>query len=167
MKSLNTVIVLACLVLSSVGCEKQIDTDVSAFNKANISRLKNAYIMYMAAHDQVGPADEEQLKKYMRENKAAVVRLKRMGVSPDDIDSMFSSDRDGEPFVIRWGLKGLADHAMIFEATGVDGKRMVAFGTPREVDDSEYEGLLSGKIKPERPAGLTEERIETTDDDDE
>jgi len=43
---------------------------------------------------------------------------------------------------------GKEDEAIIFEAQGVNGKRMVAFNTPRELDDQEYEGYLNGELKP-------------------
>ncbi len=151
MGSPRVLVAIACLTAMFAGCEKQINTDVSSYNKTNIDRLKNAYKLYMNAHGMKGPKDEQELKNFLREDRAAIVRLKRMGVGQDEVDAMFISDRDGEPFVVRWGLKGFADHAMIFEAKGVDGKRLIALTEPREFDDRAYDDWLSGKTKPEKP----------------
>ena len=52
--------------------------------------------------------------------------------------------------MFRFGIKGIADHAVVFEKTGVEGMRYVALGTPIEVDEETYNGYLEGDIKPER-----------------
>lgn len=149
---------MVCLFLAvAAGCTSSSAPNFADANRTNIQKLKNAYMMYMNDHGFTGPEDEAALKSYLRENPAAKIRLGRMGVNPEDIDSIFTSERDGEPFVIRWGVKGLADHAIVFEKTGVDGKRFVALGTPKEVDAAEYEGWLSGEIKPAAPGALVDE----------
>lgn len=66
---------------------------------------------------------------------------------------MFISERDGQPFKIRWGLRGFYDHAIVFEAEGIDGKREIGLTETIEIaDDAVYEDYWSGKIKP-RPKG--------------
>lgn len=77
-----------------------------------------------------------------------------MEITDEMVSSMFISDRDGQEYVVRWGLTlGMADHAMIFETEGVEGNRLVGFALPRELDDSEHEGYLSGKLTPESFGG--------------
>ena len=70
-----------------------------------------------------------------------------------------TSDRDGEPFKIRWDQKGVADHAIVFESVGVEDKRYVALGVPRELDAEEYDGYWTGAIKPATPSGYHWRRL--------
>ena len=55
-----------------------------------------------------------------------------MGIFQDEVAEILVSQRDGGPFRIRYGLSGLADRAMIFETTGVDGQRLLAFTSPSD-----------------------------------
>ena len=77
--------------------------------------------------------------------------LERVDVDPTQLDSLFISERDGEEFEIRFGVKGSdmsLPEAIIFEKTGVDGVRLVAFTGQKleEIsDDAEYQRLLKGK----------------------
>ncbi|MEM7781881.1 MAG: hypothetical protein AAF939_16890 [Planctomycetota bacterium] len=146
-------LVTTVLLTSFIGCGTGADKtlDVSDFNKTNILKLRNSYEMYLATHGMRGPENEDELKEYLRTDEAAKVRLKRMGIEQSDIESMFISERDGKPFRVRYGLVGLADHAIVFEEEGVDGKRLVALAQPLELSDSEYEGWFTGKTKPAMP----------------
>ena len=95
----------------------------------------------------MGPENEEVFKKFLRDADPA--RMERMGVSVNDIDSLFVSERDNEPFQIRYEIqgspRGCAEPA-IFEATGSGGKRMVAFlnMSQKEVEELEYDQLWEG-----------------------
>jgi hypothetical protein len=86
--------------------------------------------------------------------------LKRIDITPETVDDIFIGDRDGEPFVVRYGLTGVADHAVVLEAVGVEGMRIVALANPLEVDEATYDDYLSGKIKPEREAGTGAGEVE-------
>lgn len=145
------VIFLACfsiLLLSNTGCTDT-GTSVAEFNKTNIKRLRNAYALYQTGHGGKGPKSEEDLKNYLTSDKAASIRLERMGVASESLDDIFASERDGQPFTVRYGVSNTRDEAIVFEQTGVDGKRMVAFHEPRELDDQEYQSYLSGDEKGE------------------
>ncbi len=96
-----------------------------------------------------GPSDKAKLKEYLTTNPTALFILKRIDVTPENIEEFFISERDNEPFQIKYKLKGVADHAIVFEKTGIDGKRLVAFSTPRELENEEYQGYFSGAIKPD------------------
>ncbi|MEM9413804.1 MAG: hypothetical protein AAGA30_22030, partial [Planctomycetota bacterium] len=109
--------------------------------------LRAVYGAFIVAHDLEGPKDKAEFLEYLTKDIGAKVKLGRMGVDQKDAATLFISERDGKPFNIRYGLKGLADHPIIFESEGVNGKRMVAFGTPREVDSEEYDELWSGSKK--------------------
>lgn len=66
------------------------------------------------------------------------------------------SGRDQEELVVRWGLKGIGDHVIAFEKTGVDGMRFVALGDAKEFGEDEYESWLDGSTKPATPPGAGE-----------
>ncbi len=140
-------ILLSWVLISVSGCSESTPSlSVADYNKTNIQRLRNAYGLYQTSKGR-GPKDEEAFKEFLKTDKATAIRLGRMGVTQDMIDGIFISERDGQPFKIRWGLGSSADHAVVFEAEGVDGKRMVAFYTPRELDKAEYEAYWTGKKK--------------------
>jgi hypothetical protein len=158
MKNVLNYITLGLLVFVMAGCGKsQVATDLSALNKTGIDRIRNAYTLYMEDHGFRGPKNEKEFRAYLTSDDRGVqLKLDRMGIDRENIDKLFINDRDNEPFVIRYGLKGVADHAIAFEKTGVEGKRLVALGTQIECDDDEYEAWLSGKNKPQKPGSLEE-----------
>ena len=99
----------------------------------------------MMAHESRGPENKEEFLDYLTSDRAAAVRLDRMGVPLDRINDLFVSERDGKPFKIRYGLTGNeTDQAIVFESEGVNGKRMVAFFEPRELEKEEYEKYWKG-----------------------
>lgn len=150
---------LACMMLGLVmlaGCGGSDLPELADLNNSNIRRVHSIYKMYMSAHDFKGPKNEEELKKHCASDNTAKVLIERMGLDPTQLDDIFVSERDGQPFKIRWGLSGIPDHAIVFEAVGVEGKRLVALSKPRELDAAEYEGYWSGKIKPAAPGASTD-----------
>lgn len=128
----------------------------------NIKKLHGSYTLYLQEHSFEGPENEEEFKNYLKTDPTAIHLLKRIDVTPETVDEMFIGDRDGEPFVIRYGLDGVADHAIVFEAVGVEGKRLVALADPIEVENDEYNDYLSGAIEPEREGGtgISEDDVE-------
>ena len=141
--------VLTCLLLFglSLGCGTPNANDLLAeANDTNILRLANLYMVFQSRHDWRGPSDEAEFKAFLTGWNPK--KLENIGVDPNDIDSLFFSSRDNEPFKIRFGVPGNimgSDEAVVFETTGVNGMRRVGFlnMTQREVDDSEYEQLWS------------------------
>lgn len=130
-----------------IGCSGSKPPTLGEVNNTNIKKVRGAYGMFLILHGLNGPKDEETFKEFLKTDKGAGVKLGRMGISQDQVDEMFISERDGEPFKIRYGLVGRGDYPIVFESKGVDGKRFVAFLTPREVDAQEYEVLWKKKIK--------------------
>ena len=92
-----------------------------------------------------GPKTEEELKEYLKTTSGAKKRLKRLGLTPDQVDDLFISERDNEPFKVRYGVNGVGDNAVVFESVGVDGKRLVAFVNPVELDEKEYQDAWDNK----------------------
>jgi hypothetical protein len=92
-----------------------------------------------------GPANEEDFKKRLRGQPDFV--LNDNGFDPKNIDASFVSARDGEPFVIRYGLpvtgiSGKEAPVVAHEKTGKNGRFLV--------------GLLNGKVRLVDQAGLEE-----------
>lgn len=140
---------LLLLILLS-GCRGEIDANsaVAEVNDTNLQRLGSLYFAYQAKHHWQGPEDEEQFKEFLHNYNPD--KLSRMGVDPNAIDELFISERDGEPFKIRYSVAGSAmgsSEPVIFESVGVNGKRMVGFLNMerQEVDQQQYEELWQGK----------------------
>ncbi len=140
-------LLLALALLLPVGCGGGGGPDklISDANATNLHRVSNLYVLYQTRNGWQGPPDEATFKQFIESQEDRV--LERMGVEPGNLAAVFASDRDSEPFVIRWGLPGNPRGepvAIVFEKTGVSGKRMVGFTIPppREVEDAEYQQLL-------------------------
>ncbi len=144
---ISAIILLGCLVLIS-GCTETFNPadEVARVNSNNLQRLANLYSAYQADHDWRGPANEKEFKAFISGVNPAT--LNRIGVEPSQLDKLFVSDRDGQPFKIRFSVPGSAMGSVepvIFEAVGVDGKKMVGFLSmeQREVDSAEYDSLFA------------------------
>ncbi|MEM8945350.1 MAG: hypothetical protein AAGD11_09215 [Planctomycetota bacterium] len=143
------VLFTACLFSMSSGCrDTTIEDGVAALNKSRIQQLYNCYSLYGHYNQYRGPKDEAEFKEFLLRPKYEK-NLKLMKIDRDSLDDLFVSDRDGEPFRIRYGVNGLGNKAVIFEAKGVEGQRMIAVATPKEVDAAEYDAYWSGKKRPE------------------
>lgn len=142
-----------------VGCSSTSDPDsvIASVNKTNIERLANLYSAYQSSHEWRGPADEAQFKAFLHGLNAHM--LSRISVDPNALDQLFISERDGQPFKIRYGVPGSSMGStapVIFESVG-DGKgRLVGFLNmqQREVDASEYDALWSAKVSPAPQRGI-------------
>ena len=136
----------------AVGCGGPDPADLLAeANNDNVARLSNLYQAFQSRHDWRGPSDEAEFKAFL--NGWNPKKLEAIGVAPGTIDATFVSTRDGEPFKVRYGVPGHimgSSAPVVFEATGVDGKRMVGFldMQSREVDEAEYDRLWSGQTDP-------------------
>lgn len=140
---------LLALILG-VGCNQRgPDSTLASLNESNIQRLANLYFAYQKSHDFQGPKDEQEFRQFLQ--GVSPDKLRRIGVDPASLDSIFVSERDSQPFNIRYRVKGNimgSDEPVIFESQGIDGKRMVGFlnMSQREVDAAEYDQLWAGKV---------------------
>ena len=79
-----------------------------------------------------------------------------MQVDPNNIDGLFVSDRDGQPFVVRYGVDGGlgANDPVVFEAAGAmgSGRSALPTATVEEVDSARYDQLLKGGLVHRSPA---------------
>jgi hypothetical protein len=148
-KLIRLLILSGCLF---VGCSRPSDPDsaIASVNATNIQRLANLYFTYQSQHDWRGPADEAQFKSFLHAYNPH--KLSRIGVDPNALDKLFVSERDGQPFKIRYGVFGSAmgsSAPVIFEAVGGGKGRLVGFldMQQREVDESEYNALWSSTAR--------------------
>jgi hypothetical protein len=142
--------VVLLMLVTLLGCGESVDPAeaVAAANSSNIQRLANLYLAYQAESNWVGPPDEAKFKEFISSLPAQ--QLKRINVDPAKLDAIFVSERDGQPFKIRWLVVGNmmgSTEPVVFESAGVGGKRMVGtLGMAQlEVVDADYETLWAGK----------------------
>lgn len=137
------------IVVGLVGCGgSRAESNLASLNKSNLQRLVNLYFAYQRKHDFVGPPDETAFKEFL--NAYNPDKLERIGVDPNAIDNLFVSDGDGQPFKIRYGVRGSmmgSSEPVVFESVGKGEKLRVGFldMTQREVDQAEYDQLWNGK----------------------
>jgi len=112
------------------------------------TRIKNLAVVrgqYQSRNKGQVPPNVEALKAFARTLSAD--QLKGFGVE-GDLDQLFISPRDGEPFVYRVvkdGAPGVGANAVVFyEKTGKNGKRWVAYSTAQveEVDAAKFKELV-------------------------
>jgi hypothetical protein len=147
--------VAAAALLSAVaGCSNRVANEVAAMNTSNIQRLSNMYAAFQNFRGGRGPKDEAEFKTFIREFSPN--KLSMMGIDPNNSESAFTSERDGQPFKVRYHVGGGrgAVAAVIFEQQGKDGTKQVGFtgGDVQDVDDATYQQLWTGKGPSEPPA---------------
>lgn len=128
----------AALAACFSGC---IDSSQQAAQQtSNIKPLAVLYGRYVNMHQGQPPPNEAEFRTFLAGESAM---LQQLGVS--DAAGLFTSSRDGQPYVIRYGPAdgppgpgGLP--VIIYEQTGVEGKRYVAssLGAIEEVDESKF-----------------------------
>jgi hypothetical protein len=141
---------VTCWILVGLlsGCTGSVNPEnaLAKANETNLQRLANLYVAFQTENNWVGPADEAKFKGFLRTFNPK--KLTRIGIDPTATDQLFVSERDGQPFKIRYAVVGSMMGSLepvIFEAEGVGGKRLVGFTdmSQREVDEAEYESLFS------------------------
>jgi hypothetical protein len=135
------------LTLGIFGCSESGPANaVAAANDSNVKRLSNLYQSFASRNGWRGPKDETEFKEFIRTFPAH--RLELMGVDPNQVDALFASERDGQPFQVKYGIdSGLgAVIAVVFEQQGKDGMKLVGFtdGSVQTVDESQYRQLFEG-----------------------
>lgn len=149
-RSFRSWAILAGILWIAAGCSGGGSGDkmIAAANDTNIKRLATLYSFFHVANKFKGPKTETEFRQFIEQQDAS--RLALANIKAGELDKLFVSERDGEPFKIRYGIdtrvRGPA-LAVIFEATGVDGKRHVGFAGAqmREVDSTEYDRLWRGE----------------------
>ena len=145
MSRFNPIALLLAIFLFS-GCSSSSVQTYDDYKDTNIRRCYNSYILYMQYHNYVGPKNEAEFKAYFASDPTAKVLVERMGVDPMGMDKIMISERDGQAFKFRWGVAGVDDQPIVFEAEGRDGKRLVAYSNVKELSAEEAQKLLDSPV---------------------
>jgi hypothetical protein len=124
-------LLFVCAVLLLAGCSDP-GADTTA---AKLQKIGNFYGPYCFANGMRGPTSEAQFRDYIR--KCPPLQLQTLDVNPNDLDPLFKSDRDQQPFVLRFGLSlagpggKAAKDVVAYERAGRNGKRLALYTTGR------------------------------------
>jgi hypothetical protein len=136
-------VVLGLIVTPGCGSD-----EVNSPTAVKLRGLANLYLDYAVARNGQGPAGEQAFRKHIRGMPDFVV--KNNGLDPDSLDSAFVSQRDQEPFVVRYGtritdLRGDSRQVIAHEKSGKNGKRLVVYASTRVdlVDEARLQELTS------------------------
>jgi hypothetical protein len=139
---------LPVLALAAVpGCGSN-DLDSPTANR--LRGLARVYLDYAVPRNGKGPDSEQAFKKHVRALPDFVLRTN--GVDPADIEAVFASERDREPFVVRYGItigsiSGTSAAALAHEKTGRNGKRLIVFANAKVelADDARLRELFAAQ----------------------
>ena len=88
------------------------------------------------------PANEMEFKRFIAEKGAPM--LERAGMA--NLDELFVSERDGQPFVVIYGKypPGMTSRIAAYEQNGVGGKRQVGYsaGAVEQIDETRFRELV-------------------------
>ncbi len=151
-KEIRKIVLILVGLFAAGGCLNRVNPDsmIAKANDSNVKRLATMYSIFQTQNGFRGPKDEASFRQFIRQQDPQ--RMKVAGMDISDVDSLFISERDNQPFKIRFGvntvIRGPA-MPVIFEAEGIEGKRQVGFtnGPMQEVDSAEYEKLWNSETK--------------------
>jgi hypothetical protein len=129
--------ILAFLYCCAPGCRGGAPPEPEG--KVRITRLLRLYQVYVERNKK-GPTGEQALRDFGQKLSAKERDEYLIG---DDLDSIFTSPRDNQKYVVRYNLKldpGGPTRAVAWEAVGQGGMRFVALsiGYVEEYDDATF-----------------------------
>lgn len=146
---------IMAIVVIAVGCgpsRPDPKSLIAAVNNANGKRLANLYAIHQSRYMGNGPRDKKAFEKFISQEMTPA-ELDGTGVDQKSLDTLFVSERDGQPFFIRYGVKSpepsspAVNLAVIFESKGVNGSVAVYMTGPKmvAVSQAEVEDYRAGK----------------------
>ena len=105
----------------------------------NLQVLASLYGRYITQHRGQPPPDEAALRKFIP--TLSPDELRAMGVDTSNLDKLFTSPRDGQPYVVSYRQSAAV---IAYEREGKDGKRTVAYPNARveEADEARPKQLV-------------------------
>jgi hypothetical protein len=129
---------LSLLIASSLGCARQYESSQSVEK----SHVRSLTVLHGLAVAKLGhlPRDEKEFKRAI-----ATLSVKPKQMKVGSFDELFVSERDGKPLVLVYGAQNKNLDVVVYEQTGVNGKRLVGhrIGMVEEVDDEQYKKLTA------------------------
>lgn len=127
---------LLVFAVSSLGCSGSSPVNNQQKQEDKIHALLT---LYFNAGKALGhsPKDEAEFKKYVQENGGPF--LERLKIQ--SVDELFTSSRDGKPFVIVFGKR--QSGVVLYEAEGGNGSRLVGYdiGQVKELNAEQFTEL--------------------------
>jgi hypothetical protein len=134
-------IVLGMLLFCAAsGCDNGPPGYTETEAKTRLTRLLRLYQLYVD-RNRKGPANEQALREFAKQLTSVEKDEYLIG---DDVESIFTSSRDNQPFVIKYNLNtqpGGETRAVAWEAVGQGGRRYVALniGYVEEYDEETFQ----------------------------
>jgi hypothetical protein len=132
----------AWLIFAGLGCSGP--PAPNSPERLPLRHLAILYGKYRGAHRGQPPKDEAQFKQFITALEPN--QLAAAGVSAAEIDAMFVSPRDAQPYDVRYNDSPPPDgpngpSAVVMERVGKNGMRLVAYSTAKveEIDDAQYQ----------------------------
>jgi hypothetical protein len=98
------------------------------------------------------PKSQDEFKRYIGGLDAEARDAVMKGAAVSNVDELFVSERDGQPYVIFYGQPpaGVAADLAGYERTGVEGRRYVGYGLGivDEVDEQRFNELVPPAARP-------------------
>jgi hypothetical protein len=122
------------------GCLKK-DESIKQRETSHVRLLTSLHAMATAKLGHV-PRDEQEFKQTIAKLPVSLEKLK-----VDSIEELFVSERDVQPFVVVYGSPSTASDVVVYEKTGLNGKRQVGhrIGMVEEVDEAGYKALVANQ----------------------
>jgi hypothetical protein len=137
-RDLSLLLGLSVLVASSLGCARR-DENLQNLDKSHVRSLTILHGLAVAKLRHL-PSDEEEFKQAI-----ATLSISPEKMKVSSFDELFVSERDGKPLVVIYGASNKNSDVLVYEQTGVNGKRLVGhrIGVVEEVDEAEYKKLTA------------------------
>jgi hypothetical protein len=137
---LRGLLLLLVSLAASIGCGAK---SREAFNKQT-SHVHAIAAQYVRASSKLHhlPQNEVEFKRALADLNVPLQALK-----VNSIDELFISERDGEPLVVVYGTPPKNSDVVVYEKTGIDGKRYVGHmsGMIEELGDEELRKAVAEK----------------------
>jgi len=138
--SIVILLLLPFFMAASAGCRAK-DKNAVKREASHVRLLTNLYGLATSKLGHV-PHDEQEFKKFIAARSTTAEKLK-IG----SIDELFVSERDGQPLHVVYGTPPTGSDVVVYEQTGLDGKRQVGhrIGMVEEVDEAQFKKLTASK----------------------